>query len=256
MADFFPAALLPSQDPELLALIVIFLLLSGIIKGFLGIGLPAAGMALLTLIMPPTEAIALLWVPIIVSNAWQFSRATGRRAIIRDYRWFAGAIFCSILVTSMFIAMYPTALLTVAIGFAMIVFAANQLFGLALPIKAGRPWQIGLGVAAGILGGLSSIWSPPVAMYLLATNTSKERFIGATGFLFLSGCLPLGAGLILSGLLGASIVLKSLLGLVVVLVGFQIGERLRGRISQEMFRRFVLFGFLVMGLRLVATSLI
>jgi uncharacterized membrane protein YfcA len=93
-------------------------------------------------------------------------------------------------------------------------------------------------------------------MYLLATNTSKERFIGATGFLFLSGCLPLGAGLVVSGLLSASIVLKSLLGLVVVLVGFQIGEGLRGRISQEMFRRFVLFGFLVMGLRLVATSLI
>jgi hypothetical protein len=78
MADFFPAALLPSQDPELLALIAIFLLVSGIVKGFLGIGLPAAGMALLTLIMPPTEAIALLWVPIIVSNAWQFSRAPGR----------------------------------------------------------------------------------------------------------------------------------------------------------------------------------
>ncbi|HCM07123.1 MAG TPA: sulfite exporter TauE/SafE family protein, partial [Alphaproteobacteria bacterium] len=138
----------------------------------------------------------------------------------------------------------------------MIIFAANQLFGLALPIKAGRSWQIGLGVAAGILGGLSSIWSPPVAMYLLATNTSKERFIGATGFLFLSGCLPLGAGLFVSGLLSASVMLKSLLGLVVVLAGFQIGEALRGRISQDLFRRFVLFGFLVMGLRLVATSLI
>ena len=48
MTDFFPAALLPSQDPELLALIAIFLLVSGIVKGFLGIGLPAAGMALLT----------------------------------------------------------------------------------------------------------------------------------------------------------------------------------------------------------------
>ena len=83
MADFFPAALLPSQDPELLALIAIFLLVSGIVQGFLGIGLPAAGMALLTLIMPPTEAIALLWVPIIVSNAWQFSRAPPARPATR-----------------------------------------------------------------------------------------------------------------------------------------------------------------------------
>ena len=97
MPDMSLAALLPSQDPILLALIVLFLLISGIIKGFLGIGLPAAGMALLTLIMPPTEAIALLWVPIIASNAWQFARAPSRRDIIMSYRWFAAAIVVSIL---------------------------------------------------------------------------------------------------------------------------------------------------------------
>ena len=113
------AALLPSHDPVLLALIVLFLLISGIIKGFLGIGLPAAGMALLTLIMPPTEAIALLWVPIIVSNAWQFARAPARRDIIMSYRWFAAAIIVSILLTSMFITSYPAGLLTAAIGLAL-----------------------------------------------------------------------------------------------------------------------------------------
>ena len=115
MPDIPPAALLPSQDPVLLALIVLFMLISGIIKGFLGIGLPAAGMALLTLIMPPTEAIALLWVPIIASNAWQFARAPARRDIIMSYRWFAAAIIISILLTSMFITSYPTGLLTYAI---------------------------------------------------------------------------------------------------------------------------------------------
>ena len=252
--DFIPVSLLPSQDPVLLSLIVVFLLVSGLIKGFLGIGLPAAGMALLTLIMPPTEAIALLWVPIIASNTLQFARAPARRDIILSYRWFAAAIFCSILLTSMFITAYPAGLLTIAIGVAMIIFAGNQLFGLSLPIRAGRPWQIGLGVSAGILGGLSSIWSPPVAMYLLATNTPKDRFIGATGFLFLSGCIPLGTGLVVSGLLTGAVLAKSMLGLVVVLTGFQIGEMMRGYMSQDLFRRLVLIGFLLMGLRLVGTS--
>ena len=254
MPDISLAALLPSQDPVLLALIVVFLLISGIIKGFLGIGLPAAGMALLTLIMPPTEAIALLWVPIIASNAWQFARAPARRDIIMSYRWFAAAIIVSILLTSMFITSYPTGLLTAAIGLAMIIFAANQLFGLSLPIRPGRAWQIGLGIAAGILGGFSSIWSPPVAMYLLATNTPKDRFIGATGFLFLSGGIPLGVGLVFTGLLTGPVVVKSMLGLVVVLTGFRFGEIMRDHISQDLFRRMVLFGFLLMGLRLVGTS--
>ena len=40
---------------ELVFLLAIFLV-AGTIKGFLGIGLPAAAMAFLTLIMPPAEA--------------------------------------------------------------------------------------------------------------------------------------------------------------------------------------------------------
>ncbi len=57
------------------------------------------------------------------------------------------------------------------------------------------------GVVSGVLGGLSSFWSPPVAMYLIARDTPKERFIGAAGFLFLAGCLPLGIGLVMAGLI-------------------------------------------------------
>ena len=44
---------------------------------------------------------------------------------------------------------------------------------------------------------------PHVAMYLVARDVSKERFIGATGFLFLAGVLPLGAGQLVAGILTA-----------------------------------------------------
>ena len=75
MADSFMVSLLPSLDPHIIGAIIAIFVLSGIIKGFLGVGLPAAAMALLTLIMEPTEAIALLVVPIIVTNIFHFSRS-------------------------------------------------------------------------------------------------------------------------------------------------------------------------------------
>jgi len=109
---------------------------------------------------------------------------------------------------------------------------------------------------SGVLGGLSSIWSPPVAMYLIAHNASKDRFIGTTGFLFLVGCLPLGAGLVISGLITWPVIVKSLVGLMMTLTGFRIGEILRNRVSQEKFRRIVLVAFLIMGVRLIAVGLI
>ena len=58
---------------QTMLLIVIFLF-AAIVKGFLGIGLPAASMAFLTLVMHPTEAIPLLWLSILATNSLQFAR--------------------------------------------------------------------------------------------------------------------------------------------------------------------------------------
>ncbi|NDH74402.1 MAG: sulfite exporter TauE/SafE family protein, partial [Rhodobacteraceae bacterium] len=167
-------------DPiQTLILIGIFLF-AAIVKGFLGIGLPAASMAFLTLVMPPTEAIPLLWLSILATNALQFAHAPNKLDIAREYWLFALAIMVSIFVTSMYITSYPTALLTVAIGIAMVLFSLNLLFGIKLNIGPGHGWHLGFGVLSGVLGGISSIWSPTVAMYLVARDVRKERFIGAT----------------------------------------------------------------------------
>lgn len=249
-------ALLPALEPiELVALVGIFLL-AGIIKGFLGIGMPAAAMGLLTLFLPPAEAIPLLWLPILVTNALQYAHAPEKKDIAATYWLFAVALVVAIFVTSMFAAHYPAALLTVAIGIAMVIFALNSLSGMTLPIGPGKGWQIGFGVISGILGGVSSIWSPTVAMYLVARNVDKERFIGATGFLFLLGAIALGAGEVIAGLITVPVLLKSLIGLGVVLIGFRVGELMRGGVSQALFRKIVLIAFLIMGVRLIATGLL
>ena len=246
---------LPTSNPWDSALLAAIFLVAGTIKGFLGIGLPAAAMGLLTLILPPTQAIPLLWLPILATNFLQFAHAPQKRELVSNYWLFAVAIIVSIFVTSMFIADYPTALLTVAIGVAMVIFSLNLLLGLRLNIGAGRGWQIGFGVVAGGLGGISAIWSPPVAMYLVARNASKDHFIGATGFLFLAGCIPLGAGQVIAGILTMQVLLQSLLGLAIVLIGFRVGEGLRSRVSQTYFRRAVLIAFLLMGIRLIAIGI-
>jgi len=215
--EFITTSLLPSQDIAITVAVLGVFFLSGIVKGFLGIGLPAAAMALLTLVMDPTIAISLLTLPIIMS--------------------------------------FPKAVLTVSIGFAMIAFSLTQMFGAKIPLGHGRKWHVGVGLFSGVLGGLSSIWSPPVAMYLLAHNVSKAEFIGATGFLFLAGSIPLAAGLTFAGVLNIDTVLHSLMGLIVVLAGFRVGEWLRGHVQQDSFRRIVLWAFLIMGGRLIAVGL-
>jgi uncharacterized membrane protein YfcA len=236
--------------------IIITFFIAGIVKGFLGLGLPAAVMALLTLVMEPAGAISLIFLPLFFTNAAQFLRSSNRLATAIKYRYFSLALMISILITSTFISSYPKSLLTISIGIAMIIFSIQSLFGLKIPVKDTHFWHVSFGMFSGILGGISAIWSPPVAMFLMARNYQKEDFIGITGFLFLSGCVPLGFGLYLANVLTLYSALHSVSGLLFVLLGFRVGEVMRGRVPQEKFKIVLLVSFLIMGLRLILINFV
>ena len=255
MIEFINSYILPSQEIAITIAVLAIFLFAGIVKGFLGIGLPAAAMAFLTLVMDPTIPISLLTLPFIFTNVMQYAGCENTRPIARQYWVFALAIIVSIFITSFFIMSYPKAILKIPIGLALIAFSLTQMTGARLPIGGSYGWHVGVGMFSGVLGGLSSIWSPPVAMYLLARDVDKSEFIGATGFLFLAGSLPLAAGLALAGVLTIDTVLHSLMGLIVVLIGFRIGETLRNFVPQGIFRKIVLWAFLIMGARLLAIGL-
>lgn len=248
--------IIPSENPNIVLFIIFTFILSGSIKGFLGIGMPSTVIGLLTLVMDPIEAISILIIPLILTELAQYLRAPNPARTAINFRFFAISLMLSIFITSYFITSYPTSLIMIAIGFAMIVFSLNFLFGFKLPIGPGYFWQILIGLISGVLGGLSSIWSPPVAMYLIARDFSKEQFLSISGFLFLSGCLPLAGGLYLSGVLTLDSSIKSIIGLIAVFIGFRIGEILRNRVATSFFRKAILIAFLIMGTRLIIIGLL
>ena len=104
MDENFWALLFPSSEINVLIFMLFVFLISGIVKGFLGIGLPAAAMALLTLVIPPAHAISLLVIPILFTNVTQFSRAKHRLESIKTYWIFAIAIIISIITSIIMIA--------------------------------------------------------------------------------------------------------------------------------------------------------
>ena len=212
-------------------------------------------MAILTLVIETPIAISLLTLPIIFTNLFQYLGCKSRVEIAKKYWLFGASIMASIFLTSLFILSFSKSIISVTIGFAMISFSLSQMFGARISFGASSIWHVAIGMFAGVLGGLSSIWSPPVAMYLLARNVSKAEFIGATGFLFLAGSVPLAIGLSFAGLLTIKTVLHSLMGLIVVLGGFWVGAWLRGYVRQDSFHRIVLWAFLIMGGRLLAIGL-
>ena len=255
MLENFFLPLFPSDDSRILTLMIFTFFVAGLIKGFLGIGLPAVGVGVLTLVLSPTHAMSLLVIPIIFTNLSQFVRCKYPVESIKKYWVLALTILISIFITSVFLSKYPVGFLTISIGVAMIFVSLNGLFGFRMRTGPSPCWQVGFGLLSGVLGGLSAIWSPPITMYLISRGINKDQFISATGFLFLVGSFPLAIGLFLGGILNQKIIFQSIFGLVIVLFGFYVGEGLGRSISQKRFEMAVYFAFFCMGLRLIAVGL-
>lgn len=193
-----------------------------------------------------------------VSNAWQIYRAGDLAGALRRYWLLAACLMVFIGVTLALTADAPDRLLTGVLGGVIVAYVVLALTGWApvIPDRLDRPAQIGVGVTAGVLGGLTSVWGPPMLIYLAARQTRKAEFIRATGFLIFLGSLPLVIGYILQGHLTRETGAVSVALLIPTFAGFWLGERLRGRMSEERFRLIVLWVFLLMGLNLLRRALI
>jgi len=112
-----------------------------------------------------------------------------------------------------------------------------------------------VGVAAGIMGGITNAPGTPIALYLVALGMEKNEFVRSIAFTFLvvKGVQLVSLGWY--GLLGWRLVLGSLGLAAVALAGFGLGLKLQDRLDQRSFSRAVLVFLAVLGVWLVARAL-
>lgn len=230
---------------------------AGTIKGLVGIGLPTALISILAQFTDPRIAIALLLAPALILNIWQVARSGGAIANLRKVWPFAAVMFVSIWYFSRFAAGLPVDLMITGVGAVIVLFVLSNLLSTPPPIpdSLDLPVQLVAGLAAGLIGGLTSIWSPPMVIYLLARRVDKETFIGTTGILILAGSLPLFFGYWQAGILTPALAGISAAMVLPAMLGFGLGEWLRRWLNPARFRNLILLTFLVMGLNLLRRGL-
>ena len=241
------------ESTAMLLLLVVALVIAGAVKGSTGMGLPTTALGILTLALDPRSAIALILVPMLVSNAWQVYRSSEVLRALGTYFPLGAVLVVGVGTTVALTADAPDRFLFGMLGAAILVFVAVNLTPWAprIPDRLDTPAQITAGALAGILGGLTSVWAPPMAVYLAARRVTKDEFVRASGLLIFLGSVPLAIGYAAQGFLSAREVGISFALLIPTFAGFAAGERLRHRLSETGFRRFLLGIFFVMGLNLI-----
>lgn len=241
------------MDVELLTFAGLVFLGAGIIKGTVGIGLPTIVISVLSMSIDPRLAMALALLPVLVTNFWQFFRAKADKRLVLTYWPFALMLVLFNYVFSMLSFAVDTQFILLALGVVVVLFAITSLISHPPPLPASwdRPAQFIAGGLAGVMGGLTTIWSPPMVIYLIAKRLDKETFVMVTGAVLTAGSLPLLASYYQSGLLANDMVLQASLLVLPTLIGMRIGEAIRHRVNRELFVKLLLCVFLLLGLNLI-----
>ncbi|GFE64859.1 sulfite exporter TauE/SafE family protein [Litoreibacter roseus] len=228
-------------------------LLAGLVKGVAGMGLPTAAIGLMTLMLDPRTAISLIFFPMIGSNAWQIYRSGELIRTVKTYRIFAIALFFAVIVTSILTRSAGDQTLLAALGGVILLFVAVSWWGWVprLPDRYDSAAQLGFGLFGGVIGGMTVGWAAPLAIYLTTRGVDKDEFVRATGFLIFVGSLPLCAAYVQLGFLTGPLAGISIAMLVPTLIGFSLGEVLRGKMSVTVFRNTILLVFTALALNLL-----
>ena len=234
----------------MLSFIAVVFLLAGLVKGMIGLGLPAVSMGLLTMMISPFQAASLLIVPSMVTNVWQlFAEGQVLRVLQRFWSLLLGIIIGSIW--SIFPRLGQTDFNSEALLGGMLLLYG--LYGLAAKqIPNLSRYAAVLSPLVGYLGGALTVATGvvviPVVPYLQSLHLQRDDLVQSLGMAFTVSTACLAIFLQQNPVDHLPIDYAwSLMALVPALLGMWLGTRIRYRITEQKFRKVFFLGLMILG---------
>ncbi len=226
----------------------------GFIKGALGVGTPLLTVPMMALVLPPQMAIAIMALPVVVANIWQFLQAERSISVVQRFWPTFAAILVGTWIGVKILSVIDEQTLLIVVGVTVILFAILQgsHYRFRLPNELVKPAGILFGGAAGLIGGVVSFFGPMMIIYLLSVpGLAKNQFVSTISFLYLSAVIPWAITLYLFGILDERLLVYSAAAILPVVLGQWIGQRIRRHISDERFTWLIIGILVVSGLTML-----
>ena len=232
-------------------------LIAGAVKGVIGLGLPTVSLALLALAINLPNAMAVLLVPSFVTNIWQATVGGHGRSLLRRIWLFLLVATITVRLGASALTRVDHSLLTALLGLLLVAYAAANLAGLRLRVEARHEGWAGAlaGLVNGVLTGMTGSFVVPGVMFLQALGLSRDALIQAMGMLFTVSTLALGFALQADNLLRLDHGVLSTMALVPAMAGMVMGQRIRKRFSEQLFRKIFFLSLLALGAYLASRAL-
>ena len=231
--------------------------IAGTVKGVLGLGLPTISLALLTVAIDLPSAMSIMLVPSLITNIWQaVIGGNFKSTLIRIWPFILFA-FGTIWIGALFLTRINLFLLSSLLGGLLIVYSVLNLSGFRFVVEARNEFWVGglLGCINGIFTGMTGSFVVPGIMYLQGINLKRDALIQAMGMLFMVSTFALALSLQQNRFLSFNHGVLSCLCLFPAIVGMVIGQKIRNKLPEKIFRKVFFSSLLVLGVYLLVVKL-
>ena len=236
--------------PAALAALFAVFVFGGVVKGVTGVGLPLVLVPLATQFVHVPVAVALVSVSMVATNAVQAAEGGHTGAAVRQL-WpiVIPLAVGAVIGTHLLISIDQQRLnLVVGVSFLLLATLLLCLPRLRISQRVAR-WSGPLvGFCAGVLGGMSAIFGPPMIAYMVSTGVDPNTFVKYMAILALTAATTMLLVLSGSGAMSGGDFLMSAAALIPIQLGMPLGRWLRGRIKPNWFRVMVLVVLAASGL--------
>ncbi len=246
-----------SVDATYIAVIAVAFIIAGVVKGAAGMGLPPTAIALMTLVLPLPEALALMTVPTIITNLWQALYGGHFRAMLRRF-WLMGVLMAAgVLIAARSLKALGSPTSAGWLGVLLVLFSLSALTAWRPRVNpASEVWANPLcGLVSGLVGGVTGIAAVPFLPYMQSLQILRDELVQGLGIMFVIFTAALTLALWDVGALSGGNLAGAALATIPTMAGVWLGQKLRSAISPEAFRRMFLVVLLGLGLNLARALL-
>ena len=244
------------METDILLLIFATFVVAGLVKGTVGLGLPLVAVTVLALPLGLREAIAVVLIPGIVTNFWQALAGPYFKSLAR--RLWSYMLLCVLgtWLGANILAFASQKILMTTLGTLVVLYAVFSLSrpqinppGRAEPILAPLAGAFG-----GLLYGMTSIFLIPGVLFLQALGLKKDELVQALGMVFIHLNFSVISDFVQKGFISTQLALVSVFALIPAAIGVYLGQRVRHKISEELFRKVFFSALLAMGIYFVISA--
>lgn len=251
MAEF---TLAPNGAFALVLLVVAF---ASAVKGALGFGFPLIAVPLSATLIGARTAVVLIAVSVVFSNFLILLRGGGTAPEFRRFAGMLAGVIVGTVIGAQLLHRLDPGVVSLIVGITALLVAGFGLADRTPSFSPGAEQVAGpaVGLAAGVMGGITGIFAPLLAAYVQSLKVDKRAFVfWLTASFFLGGAVQ-----VLSysqlGLYNRTVLVYAVATFVPVVAGTRVGFWIQDRMPPQLFRRVVLGLVLISGLNLVLRQL-